>query len=45
MGFPPNLTELIKASDGVTYWASDDKARNELGYSPRTLDVGLPDII
>jgi dihydroflavonol-4-reductase len=45
MGFPPNLTELIKASDEVTYWASDDKARNELGYSPRTLDVGLPDII
>jgi nucleoside-diphosphate-sugar epimerase len=45
MGFPPNLKELIKASDGVTYWATDDKARNELGYSPRTLDVGLPDVI
>ena len=44
MGFPPNLRELIKASDGVTYWASDAKARNELGYSPRTLDVGLPDV-
>jgi nucleoside-diphosphate-sugar epimerase len=45
LGFPPNLRELIKASDGVTYWASDDKARNELGYSPRTLDVGLPDVV
>ncbi|MEA2453706.1 MAG: hypothetical protein QOG04_2416 [Actinomycetota bacterium] len=45
MGFPPNLRELIKASDGVTYWATDDKARNELGYSPRTLDVGLPDVV
>ena len=45
MGFPPNLTELIKASDGVTYWATDDKARSELGYSPRTLDVGLPDVV
>lgn len=45
MGFPPNLKELIKASDGVTYWASHDKARNELGYSPRTLDVGLPDVV
>ena len=45
MGFPPNLTELIKASDGVTYWATDAKARAELGYSPRTLDVGLPDVI
>ena len=45
MGFPPNLRELIKASDGVTYWATDDKARNELGYNPRTLDVGLPDVV
>lgn len=45
MGFPPNLRELIKGSDGVTYWASDDKARTELGYSPRTLDVGLPDVV
>lgn len=45
MGFPPNLRELIKASDGVTYWATDDKARSELGYSPRTLDVGLPDVV
>ena len=44
LGFPPNLKELIKASDGVTYWARDDKARNELGYKPRTLDVGLPDV-
>ena len=45
MGFPPNLRELIKASDGVTYWATDAKARTELGYSPRTLDVGLPDVV
>jgi nucleoside-diphosphate-sugar epimerase len=41
MGFPPNLGELIRASDGVTYWARDDKARRELGYSPRDLDTGL----
>ncbi|MDQ3963032.1 MAG: NAD-dependent epimerase/dehydratase family protein [Actinomycetota bacterium] len=45
MGFPPNLRELIKGSEGVTYWANDDKARRELGYSPRTLDVGLPDVV
>jgi nucleoside-diphosphate-sugar epimerase len=25
----------------VTYWAKDDKARRELGYSPRNLDTGL----
>jgi nucleoside-diphosphate-sugar epimerase len=41
MGFPPNFKELISASDGVTYWAKDDKARRELGYSPRDLDAGL----
>ena len=41
MGFPPNFRELISASDGVTYWAKDDKARQELGYSPRDLETGL----
>jgi nucleoside-diphosphate-sugar epimerase len=41
MGFPPNFKELISASDGVTYWAKDDKARSELGYSPRDLHTGL----
>jgi len=41
MGFPPNLRELIRSSDGVTYWASDEKARRELGYAPRDMDTGL----
>jgi dihydroflavonol-4-reductase len=41
MGFPPNLAELIRTSDGVTYWASHDKARAELGYTPRDLETGL----
>ena len=41
MGFPPNFKELISASDGVTYWAKDDKARQELGYAPRDLGTGL----
>ena len=41
MGFPPNLAELIRTSDGVTYWASHDKARAELGYAPRDLETGL----
>ena len=41
MGLPPNLRELISASDGVTYFARDDKARRELGYRPRDLDTGL----
>jgi dihydroflavonol-4-reductase len=41
MGFPPNFRELISASDGVTYWAKDDKARRDLGYSPRDLATGM----
>ncbi len=41
MGFPPNLGELIRTSDGVTVWMSGAKAREELGFMPRTLDAGL----
>ena len=41
MGFPPNFSEAIRASDGVTYWAKHDKAVRELGYSPRDLETGL----
>lgn len=41
MGFPPNLGELIKTSDGVTFWMTDQKARSELGFEPRDLDTGL----
>jgi nucleoside-diphosphate-sugar epimerase len=42
MGFPPNLAELIRTSNGVTVWMTDEKARRELGFAPRGLDVGLP---
>jgi nucleoside-diphosphate-sugar epimerase len=41
MGQPPNLRELISSADGVTFWASYDKAKNELGYEPRGLEQGL----
>lgn len=41
LGQPPNLRELISSADGVTFWASHDKAVAELDYSPRTLDQGL----
>lgn len=41
MGFPPNLRELIAISNGTTYWATDEKARRELGFKPRDLDTGL----
>jgi nucleoside-diphosphate-sugar epimerase len=41
MGFPGNLGELIRTSDGVTFWMTDRKARSELGFAPRDLDTGL----
>jgi nucleoside-diphosphate-sugar epimerase len=41
LGYPPNLRELIKTANGVTYWANDDKAREKLGYSTRSLEDGL----
>ncbi len=41
MGQPPNLRELISSADGVTFWASYEKAKGELGYEPRGLDEGL----
>lgn len=43
MGQPPNLRELIKSTDGVTFWASPEKAKNELGFRPRDLETGLHD--
>jgi dihydroflavonol-4-reductase len=41
MGQPPNLRELITSGDGVTFWASYDKAARELGYAPRDMETGL----
>jgi dihydroflavonol-4-reductase len=41
MGQPPNLRELISSGDGVTFWASYEKAERELGYSPRGLEEGM----
>jgi len=41
MGQPPNLRELISSGDGVTFWASYEKAARELGYAPRGLEEGL----
>lgn len=40
-GTGPNLAESIRAAEGTTYWATDDKARRELGYSPRDLETGI----
>lgn len=45
MGFPPNLAELIKTSDGVTFWMTDQKARDELGFSPRDFDSTMRETV
>jgi nucleoside-diphosphate-sugar epimerase len=45
LGFPPNLRELISSSDGVTFWARGDKARDELGWTSRPLREGLQQLV
>ena len=44
LGFPKNMRELVKTSD-ATYWATDDKARRDLGFAPRPLDEGLRETV
>jgi nucleoside-diphosphate-sugar epimerase len=39
-GLPPNARELMD-NVGATFYASDAKARRDLGYSPRDVDSGL----
>jgi dihydroflavonol-4-reductase len=45
VGIGPDLAEAIRASDGVTYWVSSEKARHELGYRPRDLVSGLAELL
>jgi dihydroflavonol-4-reductase len=42
--FGRDLGELVSASAGVTYWATDAKARAELGYASRDLESGLTSV-
>ena len=37
----PDVAEVVKSTLGVTFWATDAKARAELGYAPRSLREGL----
>jgi len=42
-GIPDDLRETIRASDGVTYWATSAKAERELGFDARPLAQGVRD--
>ena len=37
--------EGIRSSAGVSYLGTNEKARRELGYAPRTLEQGLPETL
>jgi nucleoside-diphosphate-sugar epimerase len=43
LGLRDNLGEVLSASSGVTYWATAEKARAELGFRARDLRTGLRD--
>jgi nucleoside-diphosphate-sugar epimerase len=39
----PSMREVVSSADGVTFWATDAKARAELGTRPRDLATGMRD--
>jgi nucleoside-diphosphate-sugar epimerase len=45
LGYPPNLREVIRSANGVTYWCDDTKARTELHYKTRSLEEGLCELL
>lgn len=45
LGYGPNMREMVSAADGVTYWASSQRARDELDWHARPLEEGLRDML
>lgn len=43
-GAPLNLAEVVRASDGVTYWATSAKAERELGFHARSIAEGFAQV-
>jgi dihydroflavonol-4-reductase len=39
----PNAREIASASAGVTYWASSQRAKDELGFAPRDAEAAIRD--
>ncbi len=42
--FISSMREVVSSADGVTFWATDAKARAELGTKPRDLATGMRDV-
>ena len=40
----PSMHEVVASADGVTFWATDAKARSELKTNPRDLATGMRDV-
>jgi nucleoside-diphosphate-sugar epimerase len=38
-------SEALRVQAGITYLGSNDKAKSELGYNPRTLEIGLKETL
>jgi dihydroflavonol-4-reductase len=45
LGVAPNIAEVVRTGDRVSFAVSDQKARRELGYVTRDLDVGLRSLL
>jgi dihydroflavonol-4-reductase len=41
LGFPANLEEAVRCTDGVTFWGTHAKAARVLGYAPRPVADGF----
>jgi dihydroflavonol-4-reductase len=41
LGFPANLAEAVRSTDGITFWGTHAKAAQELGYAPRPMAEGF----
>ncbi len=41
----PDLSETVRGFSGLTYLARSDKARQELGWQPRSLESGLSETV
>jgi dihydroflavonol-4-reductase len=39
----PNAREIASSSAGVTYWASSQRAKDDLGYAPRDAETAIRD--